>query len=466
MLFTVLISGIFLSGCTASDEDLSKYEQILSDANVLISSREYTSAMEKLSEGVDLIPSKVEALEKMVNIFLIKNRIDDALAIIDESGVKLNGEDKGYLYILVGNSAYEMRDFENALYAYKLGEDVSNDKRILLGKAKVYLQKGQVEDAKKLLKSNFEGNEYIEGQLLLSYIDGLNDTNESMKYIEDVEPGDEWRNTYAKWKSILESLTEDELFNRAKLGKLYIDVGYPYLAISVLEPRKDEMGEYADGQYLLGKAYNEVGEYQKSVDLLEESSSITDYNTHIYWILARDYYLLNNVEDSFSYYDSAIASLGNKSIPELYTEYLELLLETNQTEKALEIMRIADRSSDEYWVNLKYLKIYSLRGDKEQFSYNLDSIEYESLSEQEKREYLYWQGQSLIDSSEFDELRRILDIFSELDKYDPRYNLLVAKMNFKEGNLEEARVYSKKTIEYDLNRLVTEDAQKLLAQID
>jgi len=466
MVLIVLISGIFLSGCTVSDEEISEYEQIISDADILISSREYASAMDKLTDALEIIPSRVDAVEKMVNIFLIKNRLEDALVIIDESGSELSGEDKGKLYILVGKKSYEYRDFDTALYSYQLAEEISKDEQILLGEAKVYLQKGEVEKAKKILGNNFEANNYIESRIILSYIQALSDFEEAKETVSEIEPGDEWRNEYSKWQSLLSSLTEDTLFNGTKQAKLYIDVGYPYLAVSALEPLEDEMSEYTDGQYLLGKAYHEVGQYQASVDILEESVSITDYSPYIYWILARDYYLLNDIETAFSYYDSAIATLGDDLIQELHAEYLNLLLKSNQTEKALEVMRIAEKGTDEPWVNLLYARIYNLREDYENQKYYLDQIEYEILSEEEKKEYLYSKGLYMLETSDYDELRRVNNIFWELDEYDPRYNLLVARLSFEEGNLEDARIYSKKAIEYDLQRVVTDDAQKLLAQID
>jgi tetratricopeptide (TPR) repeat protein len=466
MILVVAISGITLSGCSVSDEKLSEYNQLVSDADILISTRDYTSAMEKLSQALEIVPSKIDSVERMVNIFVTKNRLDDALALIEESATKLNSEDKGKLYILVGKEAYNIGDISTSSYSFKLAEEVSNSKEILLWQAKISLQKGEIEKAKSLLDSNFEGDDYIESQLLLSYIQALNDGEKALSLIEDIEPGEQWRNAYSKWESILESLTEDSLFNGAKLAKQYIDVGYPYLAVSILEPLQDQMGEYTDGQYLLGKAYYEMAEYEKSKDILEESVSISDYTPYIYWILARDYYMLNNEKESFSYYDSAIANLGDEEVKELYLEYINLLLESNQTEKALEVMRVADRVSDESWVALTYLEIYQLREDEGKVEYYIENIKYDDLEDEEKREYLYSKGLYLLSNSDFDELTKLLDIFWELDEYDPRYNLLLAKLNFEEGNLDETRIYSKKAIEYDLDRLVTDEAQKLLAQID
>jgi len=96
----------------------------------------------------------------------------------------------------------------------------------------------------------------------------------------------------------------------------------------------------------------------------------------------------------------------------------------------------------------------------------MNKIEYEKLEEEQKAEYLFSKGKYLILNSELDEAQRTLDIFWELNKYDSRYNLLVAQLNFQKGDLGESRIYAKKAIEYDLEGVVSKDAQKLLAQID
>jgi tetratricopeptide (TPR) repeat protein len=125
----------------------------------------------------------------------------------------------------------------------------------------------------------------IESNLLLSYIQALSDTKKAEEILKGIEPGDKWREAYTKWNEVLGSLNDDELFNAAKLGKEYVDRGYPYLAIALLEPKLSKMEEYADGLYILGKAYYENGDYRKSIDVLQDISTLGDLNQYIYWYL-------------------------------------------------------------------------------------------------------------------------------------------------------------------------------------
>ena len=466
-VFVIALSGILLSGCTTSEEKISEYNQIISEADLLIEGKEYNQAIERLSIASELLPSRVEAYDRIVKVFITKNRLEDATKVMDESATKLSDTDRGELYVEIGYAYYSLKAFDKALYNYQLGKgfDATNMKATL-GISKVYIQKGNIEGSKKLLAGGYEQELYIESQLILSYLYALTSTENATTVIKDVEPGDDWREQYTHWEGVLESLTKDELFNGAKLAKVYIDDGYPYLAIALLEPQISKMSEYTDGLYLLGKAYYENGEYQKSIDLLKDTASLSDLNQYIYWVLARDYYMLDDLEMSFSYYETAISYGGDKADEDLYMEYLDFLFEDNRLEKGLEVMRKAERVFKKDWVKLYYMNLYTLRKDTEKFEYHMERVDYSKLEEQLKPEYLYIKGNYLIQNTQFDEARRTLDLFWELDQYNPRYNLLVAKLSFQEGNLEDARTYSKKAIEYDTQRVVTDEAQKLLAQID
>lgn len=463
----VLLTSFLLSGCTTSEEKVSEYNRIVSEADILIEGKEYTLALEKLSSAVEILPSKVEAFKRIVDIFILKNRLEDVTKLIDDSGTELNGADRASLYNSVGDVYYIAKNFDKALYNYQLAKGMDGgSKGALLGMAKSYVQKGNIESAKPLLKENYNEDMQIEASLLLSYIEAITDTQKAKETIKDIEPGDTWRDKYVQWGEVLNSLNTDELYNGTKLGKEYIDMGYPYLAVALLEPNLEKMGEYIDGIYILGKAYYEYGEYQKSIDVLENSTSLSDLNQYIYWVLARDFYLLDDVNNSMSYYDSAISYGAQDAEESMYIEYLDILIEENLTEKALEVMKAAERIYDRDWVKMYYMNIYSIRDDSEKFLYYMNKIEYEKLDDEQKAQYLFSKGKYFILNSELDEAQRTLDIFWELNKYDPRYNLLVAQLNFQKGDLGESRIYAKKAMEYDLEGVVSQDAQKLLAQID
>jgi tetratricopeptide (TPR) repeat protein len=466
-LLVIFLSGFLLSGCTTSEEKISQYNQMISEADLLIDSKEYTLAVEKLSKASELIPTKMGAVERIVDIFILKNRLDDASRIVDDSGTKLKEGERSILYSKIGKAFYNLKEYDKAVYNYQLGMEMGDtNSDASLGIAKVKIQKGDIQEAKSFLQKNLDGERNIEGKLLLSYIEALSDIEKAYEAIKNVEPSDNWQDTYSRWNEVLDDLTQEDLFNSAKLARQYIFEGYPSLAITLLEPRKEEMSEYPDGIYLLGKAYYEQKEYEKSISLLEDTTSISDLNPYIYWVLARSYYLLDNLEESFSYYDSAIAYFANDSDMQLYIEYIDILSENNRLEKALEVIKKAEKIFNEAWIQLSYMKIYSLREDSEKFEYHMERVDYEELGSELKAVYLFSKGSYLIQNSKIDDVRSVLDVFSELNEYDPRYKLLSAQLSFQEGNMEDTKIYCKKAIEYDLASLVTDEAQKLLAQVD
>lgn len=466
-ILVIVSSAFLLSGCTVSQEKIDEYNQIVKDADLLVEGNEYSSAMEKLNSAAQLIPSKYDAYERMVNILITKNRLDDAKKLIDESASKLSDSDRAGLYILLGKKYYQERAYDSALKSYQLSKGISNETtNVDLETAKVYLQLGNIEEAKKLLRGTLGEKFDIEGKLIYSYILSTTNIKSAKDEISDIEPTEDWKEMYDVWNEVLEGLTNDDLYNSAKLSKVYIDSGYPYLAISILQPKKESMQEYIDGLYLLGKAYYENGKYQESMDTLKGVTALSELNHYIYWIVARDYYMLKNVNEAFSYYDSAISYTGDSGESRLYQEYLDLLFENNQTTKAEEVLRKVSTVSKDPWINIYYVRLSYLTGQNEKVLYYSNLVEYDKLEGNYKREYLYWKSKIAIENNELEDAKRALDLFWEIDKYDPRYNLLMSQLSFQEGNLDDSRNYAKKAIEYDTQRVVTDDAQKLLARID
>lgn len=339
----IILSGVLLSGCTISEEKIAQYNQLVSDADLLIEGKEYSSAMEKLSDAAELIPSKYDAYERIVEILITKNRLGDAKRLIDESASKLDDRDRGTLYVMLGKKYYQQRDYKNALICYELSKGISDGvENVDLEMAKVYLQQGNIEKAKSLLKGNYGEDFRTEAKLIYSYVLSTTDKEKALDEIKEIQPEEEWKDAYTQWNDVLKSLDNDELYNSAKLAKVYLDSGYPSLAIYILEPKKADMEEYIDGLYLLGKAYYENGKYQESLDTLLGVTTLSKLNQYLYWIVARNYFMLNNINEATSYYDSAVSYGGDSGEVKLYQEYLDLLIENNQTTKAESILRSAD----------------------------------------------------------------------------------------------------------------------------
>lgn len=463
----LILSSVLLSGCTPSQEEIDKYNLLISEANVFVQAHEYSSAVEKYNEAAELIPTKYEAYDGVVSMLISKNKISDAKSVIDNSATKLETSLRSNLYVLVGNAYYDKQEYDNALNSYELANGILNtNENANIGLAKVYIQKGDVQKAKDILSKGYSDDLKVETNLILSYIESVSDVNKAKDVLDDIKPNDELKDRYQIFKTVLDSLTEDELFNSTKLSKVYLDNNLPYLAILKLEPLKTEMVEYPDGIYFLGKAYYENKKYQESVDTLINISGSTDINQYAYWTMARAYYKMNNASSSFDYYDRAITFAGSDVSSTLYKEYLDILIKENQTTKSIEVVRNAGKSFTELWVNFYSANIYFRDNQLEKVKYYIDKIDETKVEGEYKYDYLYWKTIIAMESNLLDEAKRNLDKYVALDKYDPRYYLLLGKLNIKEGKLDDARNSLNKAIEYDLDGIVLEDATKLLAQIN
>ncbi len=75
--------------------------------------------------------------------------------------------------------------------------------------------------------------------------------------------------------------------------------------------------------------------------------------------------MLNNLNEAFSYYDSASSYAGDSGESKFYQEYLNLLFENNQTTKAEEVLRKASLVSKDPWINIYYIRLSYLTGQNE-----------------------------------------------------------------------------------------------------
>ena len=277
-----LVTWILLSKRT-TQEELDIYGQKIEDATSQIEAQEYSTAINVLYEAIDIVPEKIEAYQKVVQILLLKNRVDDATDIVEKSAKKVSANDQAVLYDLLGDFYYSIGDYTQAKNMYQecVGIGV-NYPEGELSYAKNYIQQGNLDEAKSLLiNSGYTEDLKYEADLLLTYIQATEEVDTAKNTIKSITPSEKWEIYYEEIEEILDSLDDDEKFNAAKLARVYINNGYPYLAVKVLEPLESQISEYLEGLYFLGRGYYEYGEYQKSIDTLDKATTLGGLETEI-----------------------------------------------------------------------------------------------------------------------------------------------------------------------------------------
>jgi len=103
-------------------------------------------------------------------------------------------------------------------------------------------------------------------------------------------------------------------------------------------------------------------------------------------------------------------------------------------------------------------------GEKAKVDFYLQQLDKMDLTDTEKKEVLYWRARVALDINNTETAKTYLDSLGEIDKYYPQYHLLLGVVKMKEGDVEGARESFQRSIEYDLNNEITEEAGKHLTQ--
>lgn len=472
VLLVLVVGGLaiwyFVSNRVTVAENTS-YDAKIKEATTMYDSREYSTAMAYYYEAADMIPTRIDAFKGILTILLEKNRVDDALSILEKSAQKLNNSDQAILYTMIGNAYYENKNYDKALETFKKGQGVgSNNQELELMIGKVYLKIGELDNAaKQFQKDSFE-NEYLsESKLLLSYIQSTSDAETAKGTLGSVAPTEKWKAYYDEFASVLGSLNTDNKFNATKLSRIYINNGYPYLAIAILEPMEAEITEYLEGVYFLGRAYFEVGEYDKALVELDKAVTLGGLEASILWTKARTYMSKNDLNNAINNYGKAIGYQGKTPSQELVSEYLDILLSNNMTLKADEVLQSVLKNVKAPYLYVYGVKINYILNNVEKINYYISLLGDMNLTDNERKEYLYLSAKAQLDqNADITMITKTLDELLKLDRYNPKYYFLLGRLQFEQGQAIEASDSLKKAIEYDLNYNITEDAMRLLSTVD
>lgn len=463
-----LTAWYFIANRVTTAENAS-YDAKIKEAVTMYNSKEYSTSMAYYYEAADMIPSRVEAFKGILTILIEKGRPNDALAILEKSAQKINNQDQAILYTLVGNAYYKVSNFDKALETFKKGQGVgveNQDLELIIGK--VYLKKGDIDSAaKQFEKDSFDGDNLSEAKLLLSYIQSTSDVDSAKSTLGSTSSTEKWKAYYDEFSTVLASLDTDTKFNAAKLSRIYINNGYPVLAVAILQPLEAEISEYLEGMYYLGRAYLEMEEYDKALIELDKAVTLGGLEDTIIWSKARAYIGKNDLNNAITNYAKAIGYQGKEPSRELVEEYMDILLENSFTQKADELLQNLLKGSKTPYLYIYGLKINYVLNNVEKINYYISQLDASTLDEGDKLEYLYYKAKALLDQNgDIVQINLVLDSLLEIDRYNPKYYFLLGRLQFEQGNATESSDSLKKALEYDLDYAITEEASKLLSSVD
>ncbi len=483
VLLVVSLGTWYYLSRRVSEEQLSQYESKIEEALDYEESRDFSMAMKRYYEAAEIVPKRVEAYDGIISVLIKKDKLDDAEEVIKQSAKPLSNDDRSSLYKRVGDEYYSRKLFDKAYEMYDAGSFLGvNNPGLELMLGKTYLNLGEVSEARgQFTKSVYVERDLEEANLLLAYIDAIDNTDKAKSTLNSLTNSDEMEIYYEEFRKTLEDLDDDKKFNATKLARVYINNGYPYLAILVLEPQREEIGEYLEGLYFLGRAYYDYGDYSKAIETLDGALTLGGMEGEIFWIKGRAYAFTNNLENAINSYDSAVGYYSGESSAALVEEYFNFLVENNQLLKAEELVKsLLIAFPDEVYLNLLAVELNYILDEGAKVEFYLNNLE--ELREEvtfvrnDEKDFLRWRIATLIDSyersieedsegEEIADIERYMNELLELDRYSPYYRYFLGKIQIIEGEEEMAIQSLEQAIEYDLDYSVTDDSLKLLSSL-
>lgn len=471
----VCFSGLILSGCTSSEPDIAEYNNLLSSAKLSVSNKEYTEGLKTYISITDKFPSKLEGYKGVLEVLLSKNLFEQAGNIADSAGSRLSNPESAQIYLQLGDKYYGLADFTNAAKYYKKAlEKDSENSLVKLANARVLLKQGDFDGADRLLSMNDDSSDtYFETVLLKTAYQRTNldaaralldKVNSRKSSIENLNLQYGWLND-ALINAVAKK--DDQLYVAATLSSAYINMGYPKLAINLLSPLKEKMTEYWDGLYFLGRAYFDSGEYTLAADTLQNALLIVPDSFELQLLLGKVYFVNKDLDKAMQAYDTAMPLVNSDNKLSYLKDYFNLLFAQGQYTKATSILNTIESLGDSNWLRLAYIKVYYQSQSYDKMKVHFDALAKKTdLSQEEKLAYFSHYINYALETGDETLAKNLLDEMQKIDSLSALYKYEQGKYLFQTGDSANAKLALEKAIEFDLEGIVAENAQKLLAKIE
>jgi tetratricopeptide (TPR) repeat protein len=301
MLLGVTVLGGYVYYERRQVED--RYEEKLNEAYSFYEKEEYSNAVESYEEAVEISPESVEAYQNLLTILVKKNLLAEAEGIAEKSGEYLNGEEQGELYKTVANSYYDKAFYEKSESLYsKIIELGGVDEWLSFRRLAASVKAGDLS----LLKSGG-------GQEVVSEI-------------EDIEEAKVFLELNSRYEELKET---DQVYNKTLFARDAIQNGFPAFAVEMLveNTKEEEIGEYWDAQFLLARAYHDLGSYSLAKVHGVNARALGSESPEFQLLMARNSVKLEEINKAFDYYDQFLQFSEDEELKNsVMVEYSRMLI--------------------------------------------------------------------------------------------------------------------------------------------
>lgn len=425
------VSGYFIWN-SLNNNKIENYKVALISAQNSYKDRKYSDALDYLNEAVKLYPKRSTAYKLTAKILIEKGLISEATDVVSAAAPILDNDSKNAIWGSIGSYYFDHKDYENA--------------RISLSKS--YDAKKSTEYTDLYAKSLWNTNKLNNDTDKI-----VNDASDSIK-------------TY--WADYQKFLGKDgrTLYESTQQAGLYINAGYPYLAIAVLDNKDFDYDEYWEAQYFMGKAYYDLGMYEDALPYLQNALTLGSQDVGLHTITARTNYMLNDIDATTSSYDRALSFASGDEIFDLMDEYLDMLLNEGLYIKAgVEMNKYADGTQLD-WQYLLYKQAYS-SGEVDEAASWAEKID----AQLPEPDWKYWHEYSLlkvekmINANDYDAAEELLAEFENADKFDPYVPYYRGIIAVAKEDVNQAKKYFYLAIDYDQEGNVASVAKSAIGEL-
>ncbi len=460
----------YLYFANRGDSDVAK--ALVSEGHALYEKKEYTKSIAKFSEALEEQPSNAEAYLGITTILLEKGYMQEAEEVAQEAALRLDNTDVARIFVNIGDKYFMLEEHQNAQEMYELSfEKDKSDLQVGLSLARFWIDREDIDKAIKHLdsvssrdKSNYE---YL---VLRSYL-SLDDFSKGSSFINDVDLNDisnESDKERVRRLREIYSLDADSLHKVTYLAGEYINAKYPYLAIEIIEKQEENIEEYWDGQYFLGKAYLDHGDYSKAVEKLSNAVALEVEDVDLYMNLARAHLLSDNLDRALQNY--RLAASNTNLLEEYYVvqEYVSVLLENNMLSSARTSLLELLEDNNNPWIYLLLCEVtYIQKNLAEMYKYIGELQASSSLTPAEERELLKYRIlHALEDIKNENELSELIRLYQNIEEYNAEAFLFEGQFLAYQEDIGPAEVALHRAIELDLEGEITQRARRILATIE
>jgi tetratricopeptide (TPR) repeat protein len=476
LVVLILFSTIFLSGCLLNSEDSQKAQELQQEASQLADDYEFSSAMEKYEQALRLDMRNSNIYVGIAEIYLLKNRQDDALEVLEKG---IANAPSSNLYTLRGKVRLQKKDFDGAVKDLERGVGMNNknsEARYFLALA--LTNKKDFSKARKHIVLSQMEDETLRAKAALLQAVILRDQVEQSREVLDQISKEGLKeesvlsniNAYLDVLDYLEEIPENEMSNKYRdviLAKGAIEVGIEDVAIELLQKYAELEGEYWEVYLYLGQAYLLEENLEKAEEFLNMAVSLNPGNYLSPWMLGRVYYKNNDIEKSKENYLRSL-ELADKSQKILIREeFAKVLHEEEQFSLADEQYQklIEENPQGQGVYLLSRVGIAYERGLVSEINELLTQINTSQLADEKLANYYYYKAVVSLEENELEDAKKWIKDSIELDNKSSTYYLLYGQILFEQGNDEEAKKHFQQSVDLDLSGEDSAKAVKFLDRI-